>query len=441
LPLLAPELATVLTFPRPDAAWVEVGLISVANARRQRRLNLPKLNTLVFPETSDCATDRSSSNCVGEPRCGSLVILSKVLLCSHFDRKVRQHILMTPMGNRSSPTMAHYGVGIYNNNAIMTSFYDNSEVRYTNYFPTPQVYNTNVVDGSHIVMHMSSSHVNMHNSYSSTDMSRWSNYNAYIFEHISNIHNGFIPPYSSTEPVSHCAPQTHMSMSNYYSRADMRALTDFDQSLYTTPYSIRMEIAPNIVSSPPVASNAFHSATPIYSRVEESLANTLTSSTNRSNIDKGSNTELTIEDLPVEYRRKFEAINMKIEEAFMARYDVTSQGLVLQDTEPFAFDIYKVVAEEEITAERNNSSDDVQSSDCIYVPSGNRLASILGPYPTANSKVKSQDSDDIHNSKTSVVEDLQEDLANNGIVEETIHPASNIDMAEPQASLRLVQTR
>jgi hypothetical protein len=58
----------------------------------------------------------------------------------------------------------------------------------------------------------------------------------------------------------------------------------------------------------------------------------------------------------------------------------------------------------------------------------------LGPYPTANSKVKSQDSDDMHNSKTSAAEDHQEDSASNGIVEETSHPASNIDMGEQQAS-------
>jgi hypothetical protein len=127
----------------------------------------------------------------------------------------------------------------------------------------------------------------------------------------------------------------------------------------------------------------------------------------------------------VEYHRKFEAINLKMEEAFMARYDVTSQGLVLRDTKPFAFDIYKAMADVEITVEQNISSDDVQSSDCISVPSGNGLASILRLCPTANSKVKSQDSDDMHNSKTSAAKDL---------IEETSHTASNIDMAEQQAS-------
>jgi hypothetical protein len=120
-----------------------------------------------------------------------------------------------------------------------------------------------------------------------------------------------------------------------------------------------MEIVPNMVSSPPVASSMFHSASPIYSRVEESSANTPASSTNRSDIDKGNDIKRTIVDLPVEYRRKFEAINLKMEEAFMPRYDVIDQGLVLRDTKLFAFDIYKAMSKVEITAEQNNSSDDV----------------------------------------------------------------------------------
>jgi hypothetical protein len=90
-----------------------------------------------------------------------------------------------------------------------------------------------------------------------------------------------------------------------------------------------MEIASNTISSQPIASSAFHLAS---SRVEESSANTPTSSTNRSDVNKGSNTKMTIEDLPVEYRRKLKAINLKMEEAFMAHYDVTNQGLVLRDT-------------------------------------------------------------------------------------------------------------
>jgi hypothetical protein len=176
-----------------------------------------------------------------------------------------------------------------------------------------------VVGGYHVAMHVSSSHVNMHNSYSSTDMSRWSNHNADIFEHVSNIRNGFVPPYSSTESASQCTPQTHMSMSNCYSQTDMRASTDFSQSLYTTPDSIRMEIALNMVSLPPIASSVFHSASPIHSRVEESSASTNASSTSRFDIDKGSGTKLTIGDLSVEYRQKFKAINLKIEESFIAR--------------------------------------------------------------------------------------------------------------------------
>jgi hypothetical protein len=93
-----------------------------------------------------------------------------------------------------------------------------------------------------------------------------------------------------------------------------------------------MEIAPNTVSSPPIVSSTFHSASPIYSRVEESSANTPASNTNRSDINKGSDTKLTIEDMPVEYCQKLKAICLKKEEVFMVRYDVTSQGLVLQDT-------------------------------------------------------------------------------------------------------------
>jgi hypothetical protein len=195
-----------------------------------------------------------------------------------------------------------------------------------------------------------------------------------------------------------------------------------------------MKIAPNMISSPPVASSVFHLASPLYGRVEESSPNTSASSTNKSDIDKGSNTKLTIEDLPVEYRQKFEAINLKMVEAFMAHYDVTSQGLVLWDTESFDFDIYKAMSEVEITAEQNNSSDDIQSSDCISVLSRNGSAGILGSYPTTNFNVKSQDSDDMHNSKTSAAENHQDDSANNGIIEETNHPTLSIDMTEQQAS-------
>jgi hypothetical protein len=76
-------------------------------------------------------------------------------------------------------------------------------------------------------MPASSSHVNMHNSYSSTNMSRWSNRNACIFEHANSIHNGFLPPYSSIELASHCTPPTNMPMSNCYSEANMRVSADF----------------------------------------------------------------------------------------------------------------------------------------------------------------------------------------------------------------------
>jgi hypothetical protein len=104
--------------------------------------------------------------------CGSLVTLFEVLLCLHFDRKMCQHILVTPLGNRSSPGMTHYGLEIFNDSTIMPSIYANPEVRYANYLPTPQAYKTNVVDRSHVVMPASSSHINVQNSYSSIDMSR-----------------------------------------------------------------------------------------------------------------------------------------------------------------------------------------------------------------------------------------------------------------------------
>jgi hypothetical protein len=162
-------------------------------------IRFSKLDTPVFSETLDCALYRSSSNRVGKPRHGSLVTLFEVLLCSRFDRKVRQYILATPLGNRSSPTMTHYGMKIYNDNTIMPSIYVIMPSIYA-----PQAYNTNVVDRSHVVMPASSSHINVYNSYSSTDMSRWSNHNAYITEHVSNIHNWFMPSYSSTELASHC---------------------------------------------------------------------------------------------------------------------------------------------------------------------------------------------------------------------------------------------
>jgi hypothetical protein len=78
--------------------------------------------------------------------------------------------------------------------------------------------------------------------------------------------------------------------------------------------------------------------------------------------------------------------------------------------------------------------DDVHSSDFIFVPPGNKSTSILGVYPTTNSKVKSQHSIDMHNSKTSVADNHREDSTSNGINEETSHSTSSIDMAKQQAS-------
>jgi hypothetical protein len=230
--------------------------------------------------------------------------------------------------------------------------------------------------------------------------------------------------YSLIEPASHCTPQIHMPLNNCYSWTNLRTSADFGQLLYTAPDSIRMEIAPNMVSAPHVASSAFHSASLDYSRVEEGSANTPTPAIIRSDFDKGSNMELTIEDLPVEYEW----------EAFMAHYDVTNKGLVLWDTKPFFFDISKVIHNVKITTEQTNSSNDVQSSDCISALPRKGSASILGSYPTSDSKVTLPNSYDMHNSKTSATDDHQEDLASNGIKEETNYPASNIDRAKQQAS-------
>jgi hypothetical protein len=92
------------------------------------------------------------------------------------------------------------------------------------------------------------------------------------------------------------------------------------------------------------------------------------------------------------------------------------------------------MSEVEITVEQNNSSYDVQSSGCISILPENRLTSILGSHPTANSKFKSQDLDDMHNSKISAAGDHHEDSASNRINKEISHPAYNIDMVEQQAS-------
>jgi hypothetical protein len=104
-----------------------------------------------------------------------------------------------------------------------------------------------------------------------------------------------------------------------------------------------------MVSAPHVASNTFHSTSSFYSRVEESSANTPTPSTNRYDFNKGSDTKLTIEDLPVEYRQELEVQQWKMEEVFMAHYDLTSQELVLRDIELFVFEISKVIPEVENT--------------------------------------------------------------------------------------------
>jgi hypothetical protein len=171
-------------------------------------------------------------------------------------------------------------------------------------------------------MPVSSSCVNMHNSYSSTYMSRWSNHNAYVTEHVSNIHNQYVPPYSSTELASHCTPQTHMTMSNCNSWADMRVLSDFGPSLYTAPDSIRVEIATNMASAPLIESNTFHSASLVYGWVEESLANTPTPGTNRYDSIRALTQSLPSRNCQWNIRMELEVQQQKMVEAFMTHYDL-----------------------------------------------------------------------------------------------------------------------
>jgi hypothetical protein len=76
-------------------------------------------------------------------------------------------------------------------------------------------------------------------------------------------------------------------------------------------------------------SSSFQSASPVYSWVEENSTDTPAPGTSRSDFDKGSNTELTLENLPVEFHQELEAQQLKLEEAFMPRYNVMSEGLVL----------------------------------------------------------------------------------------------------------------
>jgi hypothetical protein len=56
-----------------------------------------------------------------------------------------------------------------------------------------------------------------------------------------------------------------------------------------------------MISAPPIASSAFHLASLVYSRVVEGSANTPALGTNMFDFDKGFDTKMIIEDLPVEY--------------------------------------------------------------------------------------------------------------------------------------------
>jgi hypothetical protein len=148
---LAPELAPVLAFPRPEAAWVKVGPISVTehsslgNSIFQFSLYLHTVMYIIQAQAMLAsqgmarrsfslknsyvhASTHSSSSHAGKPRRGSPIILSKELLCSRINQKNCEHILATPLGNRSFLVVAHYGMEIYNNDTIMPSIYTNPGV-------------------------------------------------------------------------------------------------------------------------------------------------------------------------------------------------------------------------------------------------------------------------------------------------------------------------
>jgi hypothetical protein len=131
-----------------------------------------------------------------------------------------------------------------------------------------------------------------------------------------------VPPYSSTEPISHCTPQARMLMSNCYSQVDIRDSANFGQSLYTTLDSIRMKIALNMVLAPPVASSAFHLDSPVSSRVEESSANTPAPGISKSNFNKDNNIKPTYDRLTEEDRKVLEAYRVEVDELFFSRDEV-----------------------------------------------------------------------------------------------------------------------
>jgi hypothetical protein len=136
-------------------------------------------------------------------------------------------------------------------------------------------------------------------------------------------------------------------------------LADFGQSLYTTPNSIRMEIAPNMVFASPIASSAFHSASPVYSRVEESSANVPTPDINGSDFNKDDNIKPTYDSLMEEDCKVLEAYRMEVDGLFFLCDEVTWKVLVQKDEAPIV--IRKAEVTPEVWSNPSPSLNDVQS--------------------------------------------------------------------------------
>jgi hypothetical protein len=88
LPLLRCRLGRGWTYLRCQCAPP-----AKAKICQNRTFRFGKLDTQVFPITSDCTSDGLSSSHAGKSRRGSLVILSEELMCSCIYWKVCEHIV------------------------------------------------------------------------------------------------------------------------------------------------------------------------------------------------------------------------------------------------------------------------------------------------------------------------------------------------------------
>jgi hypothetical protein len=120
-----------------------------------------------------------------------------------------------------------------------------------------------------------------------------------------------------------------------------------------------MEIASNMILAPPIVSSVFHSASPIYNRVEESLANTPALGINRSDFNKDNNIKPTYDSLTEGDCKVLDANCVKVDELFFSCYKLTRRGLVQKDTTPIV--ICKAEVTLEVRSKPSLSFNDVQS--------------------------------------------------------------------------------